>query len=100
LKFGISSRNRELLNSIVKRYLDGGVLILYGSRAKGNFRDRSDVDLVIRGNRNLDFNLIGEIKDEISDSDFPYLVDLQFYESIKNRDLLEHIDRVGKVLLN
>ena len=36
--------------------------------------------------------------DEITDSDFPYLVDLQYYESIKNPALKRHIDRVGKVL--
>ncbi len=42
--------------------------------------------------------LIAEVLDEINESDFPYLADLQYYETIKNRELCEHIDRVGNII--
>lgn len=74
-------------------------VIVYGSRAKGNYTERSDLDLVIKNTDKLDANLLFDLKDEVDDSDFPYLVDLQYYDQIQNPSLREHIDRVGKVLI-
>ena len=98
MNFGLSKQNINDLVAVFKKYLQQGQVIVYGSRVKGTFTDRSDIDLVIKNSNNIDEQLISNIKSTIEESDFPYLVDLQFYETIKNTKLLEHIDRVGKVL--
>jgi hypothetical protein len=67
-----------------------------GPRAKGTFNERSDVDLVITES-NIDRSLIGQIISEINNSNFPYLVDIQDFSTLKNKQLIEHINRVGQV---
>lgn len=97
MDFGLQREHEEILRSIFKKHALSGQVIVYGSRAKGTFTERSDLDLAIKGS-NADHYKIEEIKDEIDESDFPFLVDAQLYEAIQNSALIEHIDRVGRVL--
>jgi predicted nucleotidyltransferase len=96
-EFGLSDKSHHILMSIIDKYNEIKEVRIYGSRAKGNFTNRSDVDLVIC-NSTITRKQIARIINEINESDFPYLVDLQAFEDIKNEDLLFHIKRVGKIL--
>jgi predicted nucleotidyltransferase len=95
--FGLSDNAHQTLLSTFRLYPEVKKVIVYGSRAKGNFSARSDIDLVIRDSQ-VSMNKLGEIRDQLEESDFPYLVDLQIYEDITNENLIEHIKRVGKVI--
>lgn len=55
---------------------------------------------MLQGFSVTDERIIEEIKDEIDESNFPYLTDIHLYESITNPDLLEHIDRLGQTLFD
>ena len=46
----------------------------------------------------IDRFLVADLILDLADSDLPYTVDLQNYSDIKNRALIEHIDRVGLVI--
>jgi predicted nucleotidyltransferase len=70
---------------------------LYGSRAKGTFTERSDIDLVAFGD-GLDRHQISRILMDLDDSNIPFLVDLQNYHGLKNARLIDHIDRIGRVV--
>jgi predicted nucleotidyltransferase len=70
--------------------------ILYGSRAKGNERPSSDIDLTLLG-ENLNLSVLFEIKNELDDLLLPYTIDLSINRHIENPALLAHIARVGKV---
>ena len=72
-------------------------ITLFGSRAKGTFNDGSDVDLVLLG-VDLKLNDILDASIEIEKLLLPYKFDLIIYERIKEKALIEHIDRVGIVL--
>ena len=98
MSYGLTERQETLLKEIFSNYLSKGRVLVYGSRAKGNYTERSDVDLVIQGCP-LDRNLIADIQDAVLESDFPYLTDIQFYEEIQNPALLDHVNRVGQLLL-
>lgn len=87
----------DRLNSIFRSYEQVNEVILYGSRAKGNNHERSDIDLAIR-NSNIDRHTLGKIKLQIDNSNIPYLVDLQIVENIRNSKLLEHIQNIGIVI--
>ena len=98
MDFGLSLQQKNELIAIFEKFLPEGRVIVYGSRAKGNYTDRSDIDLIIKQqNQNINRDLLEEIKEEIEESDFPYLVDMQLFETIKNNKLLQHIDRIGKI---
>lgn len=70
--------------------------ILYGSRAKGNFREGSDIDLVLFG-KQLTLTELLSIENKLDDLYLPYHIDLSIFHQIKNNDLISHIDRCGIV---
>ncbi|MFT4858043.1 MAG: putative nucleotidyltransferase [Algoriphagus sp.] len=94
--FGIDQKGTAILRNIFNNYPEVSRVLVYGSRAKGNFDDRSDLDLVIMDD--IDRKILGEIWMEINSSDFPLTVDLQVWGDIKNKDLKSHISRVGMTL--
>ena len=68
---------------------------LFGSRAKGNFKNGSDVDIALKGT-DLDFDTLSQISYLLNEeTNMPYKFDILIYESIKENILQEHIDRVG-----
>ena len=71
--------------------------ILYGSRAKGNWRAGSDIDLTLCGNA-LDHSILTRIENELDDLLLPYEIDLSAHQSLTHPALLDHIARVGIVL--
>mgnify|MGYP006431705353 FL=1 len=85
------------LKIIFEKYPQVKKVILFGSRAKETNTKRSDIDLVI-ANSQLDRVTLSNIKSEIEESDIPNLVDIQLLEEIYNQELLDHINRVGKVV--
>ena len=69
-------------------------VILYGSRAKGNHKEGSDIDLTIKG-KDLKFDDLMNLNIKIDNLLLPYKIDLSIYSNIKNSELLDHINRVG-----
>jgi predicted nucleotidyltransferase len=97
LRFGLKETTIAKINGIFARYPEVEKAILYGSRAKGNYRVGSDIDLTLIGDETLSYNKLVRIETEIDDLLLPYKIDLSLYRQIENPDLLAHIDRVGKV---
>lgn len=71
--------------------------IVYGSRAMGTNRKFSDVDMTLVG-KNLSHSDLNQVALKIDDLLLPYEFDLSPYSSLTNKNLLEHIRRVGKVI--
>lgn len=89
----------ECVNKIIRifeRYDSIEEVILYGSRAKGNYKPGSDIDLTLRG-KNLNLFILNKISLELDDLLLPYTFDLSLHDHIKQSDLIDHIQRVGKV---
>ena len=94
---GLTPEQLAQLTEVFKKHPPIDCVKLYGSRAKGTYHPRSDVDLVVLGD-DIDRFLIADILLDLADSDLPYQVDLQNYHDLKNRALIEHIDRVGVIV--
>lgn len=93
-RFGLSQATLDKLSSVFARHGAINSVLLYGSRAKGNYRPGSDIDLTIKG-AEIPFAEFMAIEDEIDDLMLPYTVDLSQYRQIGNPELIAHIDRVG-----
>jgi uncharacterized protein len=96
-ELGLSDRTVQTLLGIFAKQPTIRAAIVYGSRAKGNYREGSDIDISLDA-PDLSFDALGSILGELDDSDVPYLVDLSKLQDIKNPALIDHIRRVGKVL--
>lgn len=94
--YGLKPHIIEQINSVFAHYPQIETVILYGSRAKGNFRYGSDIDLTIKG-EDLTLSQLLKIENELDDLLLPYKIDLSLLEKIKDADLLDHIRRVGIV---
>lgn len=85
------------IKDVLKMYPEVEKAVLFGSRAKGNNNPRSDVDIALFG-KNLGA-VLWKIHDQLEeDTPLPYYFDVLDYKAIKNSDLREHIDRVGKII--
>jgi len=91
---GLSPPTLDKLCAVFQKHEAIESVFIYGSRAKGNYRVGSDIDLTIKGDV-MPFIELMRIEDEIDDLYLPYMVDLSQYKQLKNIDLIEHIDRVG-----
>ena len=93
--FGISIQSYQLLRQTLKTVPEIEKAIIFGSRAKGNYKNGSDIDLAIMGKDCTPETAINinAILNEVLP--IPYFVDVIDYTSLKQPQLKEHIDRVG-----
>ena len=97
MKYGLKETTIEQICSVFSSFPEIQKVVLYGSRAKGNFKNGSDIDLTFYGN-NLDLKTLNKIEDQLEDLSLPYQFDLSIFDQISNKDLAEHIKRVGIII--
>jgi len=95
MRFGLKNSTIRKICAVFAHYPQVDKAILYGSRAKGNHKNGSDIDLTLRGGADLTLQVLYKIMDEIDDLLLPYTIDLSIYEHISDPDVIEHIQRVG-----
>lgn len=92
-QYGLPLAAIEKLRAVFKAHPKVKSVLLYGSRAKGNYRTGSDIDLCIENEITLDELL--KIDSEIDDLLLPWSVDLSLYQKIENPQLQESIKKTG-----
>jgi predicted nucleotidyltransferase len=99
MPYGLSERSMNTLNALFRQYAGIQKVILYGSRAMGNYRNGSDIDIVLEVDKSLFSDKeLSRLNDDFYESDLPYFVDCSIYADLQNQDLKEHITRVGQAL--
>lgn len=93
MKFGLDDEIIASLNLIFSKFKSIEKVKIYGSRAKGNFRYNSDIDLSLFGD--ISYSDLLKIELLVDDLLLPHKVDLSVYNKIENEDLKKHIERVG-----
>ncbi len=96
-RFGLKESTIQEICGVLARYPQVEQAILYGSRAKGNYKRGSDIDLTLRGEEDLSLSVLYRIMDELDDLLLPYTMDLSIYRYIRDPDVLDHIRRVGRM---
>lgn len=97
MKFGLPISTIDRINSVFKKYPEIEQVIIYGSRAKGNYREGSDIDITLKG-ENLNDTILSKVKSEIDDLNTPYLFDISIFKTLVSNGLIQHIERVGQIL--
>ncbi|MEJ0063040.1 MAG: nucleotidyltransferase domain-containing protein [Alphaproteobacteria bacterium] len=94
LPFGLTEHERALISGVLSRHPEIARAVIFGSRAKGNYRPNSDIDVAVWGD--LVNGTLARLAGELEELRLPYLFDVQRYEAIAHPALKEHIDLVGK----
>ena len=77
----ISPENRDILISLLLRYLPDTTVWVFGSRTKGTSRPESDIDLVVFSTPEQWEN-ISDLKEEFDESMLPFRVDLMVWNDL------------------
>lgn len=93
--FGIYPKSYQEIQRIIENCVSIKEVVIYGSRAKGNYREGSDIDITILGAPTKDD--ISKLWQDLDDSFIPYKFDISIYNDLKSDSLKEHIERVGKI---
>jgi uncharacterized protein len=96
MRFGLKESTIEKIISVFVKYAKIKKVLLYGSRAKGNYRNGSDIDLTLIGDE-LCYSQLSAIESDIDDLFLPYSFDISIFKDIDNPDLVDHINRLGVV---
>jgi len=91
---GLSHNEIRSIRAVFSRYDPIDEVILYGSRAMGNHKPSSDIDLALKGSK-IDLSLLIQIEFELDDLMLPVKFDLTHLDRITNPEFLDHIHRVG-----
>lgn len=92
--FGLSDSDLTKIINILRSTESVKGAKIFGSRAKGNFREGSDIDIAIDAPK-LDHNQYLRLSSKLDDLMLPYKIDIVIMHQIDNTELIDHIQRIG-----
>lgn len=95
--YGLNDKELSSIRQVFLMYPQIEAAILYGSRARGDYRPYSDIDIALLGN-GLTHGQMADIEARLDDLYIPYSIDLSDIGKITNPALLVNIRREGKQL--
>ncbi len=97
-KLGLKKKELDQILNLLKQNKKIQKVTVYGSRAKGNFRPGSDIDLVLMADQ-MNIQELLKIENDLDDLMLPYKIDLSLFHHIEDKEIIAHINQVGIDLL-
>ena len=94
MPYGLSTETVSRICGVLALHPGIERAVLYGSRAKGNYRVSSDIDLCLVGDT-VSLTQQLQIESELDDLLLPYKIDLSRFHALDNPALVDHIQRLG-----
>lgn len=91
-KFGLPDNTYEKIKNLLGSYGEIEHVKIFGSRAKGNYKPYSDIDLVVYGEK-ITEKLLLHIASELDKLPTPYKFDIVDYKTISNENFKKDIDK-------
>lgn len=76
---------KKILEQVLHRYVPDRRVVLFGSRAGGNPKPFSDIDLCVMGEKPLSAKVMSELKNAFVESDLPVRVDVIDWATTSSR---------------
>ncbi len=96
MKFGLPDELIAGFCSVFSAHIEIEEVIIYGSRAVGTYREGSDIDITLQGDK-LTPRIISIIATELDELNSPYKIDISIFSDLKNEKLIEQIKRHGQL---
>lgn len=98
--YGLKERDIKYLREAFDMFPEIDKFIIFGSRAMGNYKQGSDIDLAIVG-KNISNTTLLRLTDILNnEKPIPFFFDIINYSEISNEELKHHIDEFGKEMFN
>lgn len=98
LKFGLEEKVIDQIVDIIKKYDEVEKVKIFGSRARGDYKNQSDIDIALYGEK-LTNSINTNIFYDIDKLYLPYKIDLINFNTLKNEEALrENIEREGIII--
>lgn len=97
ISFGLPDTELALIRTACREFPEIAEVIVFGSRAMGNYKPGSDVDLAIKGpsENAIAQRFSARLNEHLP---LPYVFDVVDYATIEHAALRQHIDQHGSVL--
>ncbi len=93
--FGLMAADLQNIIAVLQQHTAVEEAFIFGSRAKGNYKNGSDIDIALKGSA-IDHSIVSNISYVLNEeTPMPYKFDLVNYHAIVNAHLREHINRAG-----
>lgn len=100
MQFGLTDKDLNLIRTAIGTFAEIEEVLVFGSRAMGNYKNGSDVDLAIKGSA-INLRTISTLSAQLNEElPLPYTFDVIHYETIDTSALIDHIDSYGKPLFH
>ncbi|VVM20919.1 hypothetical protein BSPWISOXPB_4510 [uncultured Gammaproteobacteria bacterium] len=98
MKYGLSDKQLQEIKEILASYESVEKAVLFGSRAIDTYKEASDVDIAIKGEK-ADWSLAITIKEHLEEETYlPFFFDVVAYGSVESEELKQHMmEREGFV---
>lgn len=97
MKHGLTAGELQILRENLREYAGKIKKVgIYGSRANGQYKEYSDIDLVVYGD--VDQQAVNRLNTLFDESNLGVRVDISAYHLITYPPLKRHIDSAGKTL--
>lgn len=97
MNYGISAHDLISITQVFAAYPQVQQAILFGSRAMGNYKPGSDIDLALTGN-GLSFNKMLDISIDLENLGMLYTFDLQNMDTITDPNVKAQIIKNGQLI--
>ncbi len=96
--FGLLERDLNNILKGLKQFDQIEKAVIFGSRAMGNYKKASDIDIAVFG-KAVTFRILSKLNYKLNEElPIPYFIDTLHFETTKNKDLKKHILQEGKVI--
>jgi len=98
MQFGVPDKSLKLIVDLIGSYTEVEMAMVFGSRAMGNFKNGSDVDIALFGSEvttKIAIDISASLNEKLP---LPYHFDAIGYSSNQEESLKKHIDDFGKIM--
>lgn len=100
MRLGLEKFDLNYILDTIKKFSEIEKAVIFGSRAKGNYKPGSDVDIAVYGEK-INFDTISALHSLLEEhGPLPYFFDVVDYTHLNSQELKAHIDRVGVVIFS
>ncbi|NLK97139.1 nucleotidyltransferase domain-containing protein [Defluviitalea saccharophila] len=98
MSFGLKESDLEYIINVLGVFTEIEKAVIFGSRAKGNYKPGSDIDIAIFGDK-ITFDTLSKLHAMLEDEGpLPYFFDIVDYTHSEHKELKNHIERVGQII--